>query len=78
MSREEVQPNKFDEDKEATAFQRPAFSKGKEGREKDKVNFSEVNVFDNDELAEHYMPREDYEGRHRFDPKLQWTEEEEK
>ncbi|KAJ3055818.1 hypothetical protein HK097_009122 [Rhizophlyctis rosea] len=42
------------------------------------VNFSSVNVFDDDELAQHYMPREDYEGRHRFDPKFQWTAEEEK
>ncbi|KAJ3049081.1 hypothetical protein HK097_009885 [Rhizophlyctis rosea] len=45
---------------------------------KDKVNFSDINVFDDDELAQHYMPREDYEGRHRFDPKLTWDDQEEK
>ncbi|KAJ3041209.1 hypothetical protein HDV00_009747 [Rhizophlyctis rosea] len=45
---------------------------------KDNTNFSDVNVFDIEELAEHYMPRDDYEGRHRFDPKFQWTAEEER
>ncbi|KAJ3053451.1 hypothetical protein HK097_004235 [Rhizophlyctis rosea] len=44
----------------------------------DYVNFSDVNVFDNEEIAHLYMPREDYEGRHRFDPKLKWDEAEEK
>ncbi|GAB5589362.1 hypothetical protein Unana1_04262 [Umbelopsis nana] len=35
-------------------------------------------VIDDDRLAEHYKPREDYEGYHRFDPKAVWTAEEEK
>lgn len=35
-------------------------------------------VIDDDILAEHYKPREDYEGYHRFDPKAVWTAEEEK
>lgn len=28
-------------------------------------------------LTEHYTPIDSYEGRHRFDPKFQWTTEEE-
>ncbi|KAL9620912.1 MAG: hypothetical protein Q9160_004565 [Pyrenula sp. 1 TL-2023] len=29
-------------------------------------------------LTDHYTPIDSYEGRHRYDPKFQWTEEEEK
>ncbi|KAJ3042003.1 hypothetical protein HDV00_008294 [Rhizophlyctis rosea] len=62
--------NKFEDDPS------PAYRKTE--RSGDKVNFSDVNVFDDSELAEHYQPRADYEGRHRFDPTLTWEPEEEK
>ncbi|KAJ3034586.1 hypothetical protein HDV00_004858 [Rhizophlyctis rosea] len=63
--------NKFDTNSPETP---PAYEK----KDKDNVHFSTVNVFDDEDLAEHYQPREDYEGRHRFDPKLQWEPEEER
>ncbi|KAJ3033527.1 hypothetical protein HDV00_006084 [Rhizophlyctis rosea] len=47
-------------------------------KDKDTVNFSDINVFDDEELAEHYQPRDDYEGKHRFDPKMVWEVDEEK
>ncbi|KND02532.1 uncharacterized protein SPPG_09076 [Spizellomyces punctatus DAOM BR117] len=35
-------------------------------------------LIDDEALANHYQPRADYEGRHRWDPKASWTAEEEK
>lgn len=36
------------------------------------------NVFISGGSAEHYEPIPEYEGRHRYDPKAEWTAEEEK
>ena len=36
------------------------------------------NVWVNDESKEIYKPIEGYEGAHRFDPSLEWSQEEEK
>ncbi|MCJ1372977.1 hypothetical protein MMC20_004203 [Loxospora ochrophaea] len=33
---------------------------------------------DRNELLDHYEPIEKYEGKHRYDPRAQWTEQEEK
>ncbi|KAL0958114.1 hypothetical protein HGRIS_000283 [Hohenbuehelia grisea] len=35
-------------------------------------------VYDDSHLAEHYWPKKEYENLHRFDPKLRWTNREEK
>ena len=32
----------------------------------------------NDSLSQYYAPIESYEGRHRYDPKFEWTPKEEK
>lgn len=37
-----------------------------------------TDVYEDEDLAEFYEPCAEYEGRHRFDPKAQWTEKEEK
>ncbi|KAK8146705.1 hypothetical protein G3M48_002720, partial [Beauveria asiatica] len=36
------------------------------------------NVFVNGGSAQHYEPIPEYEGRHRYDPKAEWTRKEEK
>ena len=35
-------------------------------------------TFDTSSLESHYAPIEQYEGRHRYDPKFEWTPQEEK
>jgi hypothetical protein len=35
-------------------------------------------TFDTGSLESHYAPIEQYEGRHRYDPKFEWTPQEEK
>ncbi|KAJ3044419.1 hypothetical protein HDV00_002311 [Rhizophlyctis rosea] len=50
----------------------------KEDKYKDTVFISDVKVFEDEELSKFYQPRDDYEGRHRFDPTAQWDTEEER
>ncbi|KAJ3049956.1 hypothetical protein HK097_009063 [Rhizophlyctis rosea] len=50
----------------------------KRNKRVDTVYISDAIGFDNEEFAEFYQPRDDYEGKHRFDPKADWTEEEER
>lgn len=39
---------------------------------------TDYNTFDKSPLERFYVPVDTYEGRHRYDPKAQWTAEEEK
>ncbi|KAJ3052872.1 hypothetical protein HK097_005493 [Rhizophlyctis rosea] len=50
----------------------------KDKKRKDTVFISDTKVFEDEEFATFYQPREDYEGRHRFVPDLKWSQEEER
>ncbi|KAH9939829.1 major facilitator superfamily domain-containing protein [Amylocystis lapponica] len=42
------------------------------------VIVTQNSVFDDEVLAKHFVPPDNYEGKHRFDPDATWTEAEEK
>ena len=49
-----------------------------ENRGIDQENTADDSVFNDATAIELYKPSEEYEGRHRFDPRANWSDEEEK